>query len=80
MARSDIARKLVGDIVTAAERAGADALVTDCPMCQANVEIVSQLDLDGRATICRYFLQLSWSGGDERRLSHQAAESAPGIS
>lgn len=38
MARPDIARKLVGDIVRAAKRAGAAALVTDCPMCQANVE------------------------------------------
>jgi heterodisulfide reductase subunit B len=38
MARPDIAEKLVGDIVTAAKRAGATAMVTDCPMCQANVE------------------------------------------
>jgi len=45
MARPDIARKLVGDIVAAAKRAGADGLVTDCPMCQANVES-RQLDLD----------------------------------
>jgi heterodisulfide reductase subunit B len=38
MARPDIAEKLVGDIVDAAVRAGATAMVTDCPMCQANVE------------------------------------------
>jgi len=38
MARPDIAISLVGDIVQAARRAGAQALVTDCPMCQANVE------------------------------------------
>lgn len=38
MARPDIAEKLVGDIVSAAQRAGAVAMVTDCPMCQANVE------------------------------------------
>lgn len=38
MARPDIAEKLVGDIVRAAVRAGATAMVTDCPMCQANVE------------------------------------------
>jgi heterodisulfide reductase subunit B2 len=38
MARPDIAEKLVGDIVGAAVRAGATAMVTDCPMCQANVE------------------------------------------
>ena len=45
MARPDIAQKLVGDIVTAAKRAEADALVTDCPMCQANVES-RQLDIE----------------------------------
>jgi heterodisulfide reductase subunit B len=38
MTRPDIARALVGDIVQAARRGGAQALVTDCPMCQANVE------------------------------------------
>jgi heterodisulfide reductase subunit B2 len=38
MARPDIAEKLVGDIVGAAVKAGATAMVTDCPMCQANVE------------------------------------------
>ena len=38
MARPDIAEKLVGDITTAARRGGAAAMVTDCPMCQANVE------------------------------------------
>ena len=46
MARPDIARRLVGDIVEAARRAGADGMVTDCPMCQANVES-RQLDLGG---------------------------------
>ncbi len=44
MARPDIARQLVGDISTAAKRAGAKAFVTDCPMCQANVES-RQLDI-----------------------------------
>ena len=38
MTRPDIAEKLVGDIVAAAKRGGATAMVTDCPMCQANVE------------------------------------------
>ena len=38
MTRPDIAEKLVADIVTAARRAGATSMVTDCPMCQANVE------------------------------------------
>lgn len=44
MTRPDIAGKLVGDIVRAARRASANALVTDCPMCQANVES-RQLDI-----------------------------------
>ena len=44
MTRPDIAARLVGDIVTAARRGGATAMVTDCPMCQANVES-RQLDL-----------------------------------
>jgi heterodisulfide reductase subunit B2 len=38
MTRPDIATRLVGDITAAARRAGAKALVTDCPMCQSNVE------------------------------------------
>lgn len=44
LTRPDIAVRLVGDIVQAARRAGAKAIVTDCPMCQANVES-RQLDL-----------------------------------
>jgi len=47
MARPDIAEKLVGDIVTSARRAGAGAMVTDCPMCQANVESRQQADSGG---------------------------------
>jgi len=38
MARPEIVRDLVGDIVSAARRAGAQALVTDCPMCHSNLE------------------------------------------
>jgi len=38
VARSDIVRGLVGDIVKAAKRGGAEAIVTDCAMCQANLE------------------------------------------
>ncbi len=44
MARPDIARKLIQDVLDAARRGGAQALVTDCPMCQANLES-RQLDL-----------------------------------
>jgi len=38
MSRPDITTKLVSDIVSAANLAGANAIVTDCPMCQANLE------------------------------------------
>lgn len=36
--RSDVVRKLSGDLFEAAREAGADLLVTDCPMCQANLD------------------------------------------
>jgi len=49
VARPDIARRLVGDIAAAAAHAGAQALVTDCPMCQANMES-RQLDLAAEGT------------------------------
>ncbi len=54
MARPDIARKLVGDIAVAAKRAGATAMVTDCPMCQANMES-RQLDLGGKDDLPVFF-------------------------
>jgi heterodisulfide reductase subunit B2 len=38
MTRPDIAQTLIGDITGAARRGGAQAIVTDCPMCQANLE------------------------------------------
>ncbi len=55
MARPDIARRLVGDLVEAAVRAGADALVTDCPMCQVNVES-RQMDMAGGPRLPVYFV------------------------
>jgi heterodisulfide reductase subunit B2 len=36
--RADIVRGLVKDIIVAAKRGGAEAVVTDCAMCQANLE------------------------------------------
>jgi heterodisulfide reductase subunit B len=38
LARVDIVIKLVGDICQAAEDAGAGAIVTACPLCQANLD------------------------------------------
>ena len=54
VARPDIAEKLVGDILAAARRAGADGLVTDCPMCQVNVES-RQLELGHDDTLPVFF-------------------------
>ena len=39
LARADIVVKLVGDICQAAKEAGAAAVVTACPLCQANLDI-----------------------------------------
>lgn len=55
MARPDIAEKLVGDIAAAARRGGAQALVTDCPMCQANMETRQQQNGDGSETLPVFF-------------------------
>ena len=55
MARPDIARKLVGDITAAARRAGATAMVTDCPMCQANVESRQVDNADAGALLPVFF-------------------------
>ncbi len=54
MARPDIARKLVADITAAARRGGATAMVTDCPMCQANVES-RQLTPEGEVDLPVFF-------------------------
>lgn len=51
MTRADIVRKLSGDLFDAAAEAGAEAIVTDCPLCQANLdtredEIAKERDTD----------------------------------
>ena len=38
LSRADIVTKLVGDICEAATEAGAEAIVTACPLCQANLD------------------------------------------
>jgi heterodisulfide reductase subunit B len=55
MARPDITEKLVGDIAVAAKRAGAQALVTDCPMCQANVESRQVCKNEGAVSLPVFF-------------------------
>ncbi len=39
LSRSDLVASLVGRILAAAKEAGADALVTACPLCQANLDM-----------------------------------------
>ena len=38
LSRPDVVRKLSGDLMDAVLEAGGDCLVTDCPMCQANLD------------------------------------------
>lgn len=38
MSKPEVVRKLSGDIMDAAVHAGGECLVTDCPMCQANLD------------------------------------------
>ncbi len=38
LSRSDIVSKLVGDISQAASLAGAEAIITACPLCEANID------------------------------------------
>lgn len=38
VARTDLVRKLSGDLFEAAVEAGAECLVTDCPLCQSNLD------------------------------------------
>jgi heterodisulfide reductase subunit B len=38
LSRPDLVRKLGGDLFEAAQEAGAECLVTDCPMCQSNLD------------------------------------------
>lgn len=45
LTRPDIVRKLSGDLFEAAEEAGAECLVTACPMCQSNLDTL-QADIE----------------------------------
>jgi len=38
LTRTDLVRKLSGDLFEAAREAGAECLVTDCPLCQSNLD------------------------------------------
>jgi heterodisulfide reductase subunit B len=39
LSRSDVVQNLVGRLVERAREAGAEALVTACPLCQVNLEM-----------------------------------------
>jgi heterodisulfide reductase subunit B len=38
LTRSDVVHKLTGDLFEAAQEAGAECIVTDCPLCQSNLD------------------------------------------
>lgn len=38
LSKPEVVRKLSGDLMAAAKKSGADCFVTDCPMCQANLD------------------------------------------
>ena len=45
LTRTDVVKKLSGDLFDAAVDAGAECLVTDCPMCQSNLD-TQQVDIE----------------------------------
>jgi heterodisulfide reductase subunit B len=47
LTRTDLVHKLSGDLLEAAEEAGAECLVTDCPMCQSNLD-TRQAEIEAR--------------------------------
>ncbi len=55
LSRSDVVYRLVGRLVERAREAGADALVTACPLCQVNLEMRQR---DGPEMPAFYFTEL----------------------
>jgi len=47
LTRPDVIHKLSGDLFEAAREAGAECLVTDCPMCQSNLD-TRQAEIEAR--------------------------------
>lgn len=54
MGRRDIGERLVGRLLQMAKRAGAEVLVTCCPLCQYNLEVYQP---PGEAMPCLYFTE-----------------------
>lgn len=71
MTEPAITRQLVCDIVAAAVRGGGEALVTDCPMCQANLEARQRRGREKKQRLPVFFvtelMALSISGVSRRR-------------
>jgi heterodisulfide reductase subunit B len=67
MAKPEIARALVGDIVKAAAHAGAQALVVDCPMCQANLETRQSKDSRLPVFFATELMALAMTGKSTRK-------------
>lgn len=57
LSKREIARRMVGELVEMARRAGAEALVTACPLCHANLEM-RQGGADGNKLPVFYFTEL----------------------
>jgi heterodisulfide reductase subunit B len=38
LSRTDVVRRLSGGLLSAAQEAGAECIVTDCPLCQSNLD------------------------------------------
>ncbi len=76
--RTDIVVRLVGEILAAAKEAGADLVITACPMCQANLDTRQRAAESASSETFNlpilYFTQLIGlaMGVDPRRLSLQS--------
>ena len=57
LSKREIARRLVNELVEMAGRAGAEAMVTACPLCHANLEM-RQAGTDGKKLPVFYFTEL----------------------
>ena len=57
LTRTDIVIKLVDDLIVAAKRAGANCIVSACPLCQANLDTRQKSD-NGELLPIFYFTEL----------------------
>jgi heterodisulfide reductase subunit B len=57
LSKREIAGRLVSELAEMAGRAGAEAMVTACPLCHANLEM-RQTGVDGKKLPVFYFTEL----------------------